>query len=272
MPIDPTKGERLKLRQTFDGEALRYHRARPGYPDAIFDLIAEAGELGSASGVLEVGAGTGQATRSMAARGWQITAVELGASLAEVGQSAMIDFDNVEFVTGDVETLNLPLGQFDIVVAFTCFHWLDPETRAARLASFLKPGGLLAVVDTHHIANQPGDTSAEFFAQNQTIHDRWMPTDRDPFELPTADQVKPRLPLLEHHNLTTMVERRVEHDIAYTASEYVDVLETYSSHLALELGTRRNLLEEIATCINTNFGGSIVKRYLYTLSLARRSG
>ncbi len=272
MPIDPTESERTDLRQTFDGEALRYHRARPGYPDAIFDLIAEAGALNSTSSVLEVGAGTGQATRSMATRGWQITAVELGASLAEVGRSALREFDNVEFVTGDVETLNLPLGQFDAVVAFTCFHWLDPETRAARLASFLKPGGLLAVVDTHHIANQPGDTSAEFFVESQTIHDRCMPTDRDEYELPTVDQIKPRLPLLEHDNLATMVEHRVKHDIAYTASEYVDVLETYSSHLALEPGTRRNLLEEIATCIDTNFGGSIVKRYLYTLSLARRSG
>ncbi len=271
MTIDPSENQRTSLRQTFDGEALRYQRARPGYPDNVFDLIAEAGELGSTSRVLEVGAGTGQATRSMAARGWQVTAVELGGSLAEVGRSALAEFDNVEFVTGDVETLDLPPDQFDAVVAFTSFHWLNPETRAGRLASFLKPGGLLAVTDAHHIANQPSDSNSEFFAESQIIHDRWMPTGRDSFALPTPDKIEPRLPLLKHDELTPIVEHRLEHDITYSAAEYIDVLETYSSHLALDPDTRRSLLGEIAACIDNNFDGSVVKRYLYTLSLAKRS-
>ncbi len=99
-----------------------------------------------------------------------------------------------------------------------------------------------------------------------------MPTDPETSELPTAHQIKPRLPLLKHDDLTPLVEHRVEHDITYPAAEYIDVLETYSSHLALDPDTRRSLLGEIAACIDTSFDGSIVKRYLYTLSLAKRSG
>jgi SAM-dependent methyltransferase len=272
MVFDPPESDRIDLRQTFDGEALRYQRARPGYPQEVFDLIADAGELDRGSTVLEVGAGTGQATHSMAIRGWLVTAVELGASLADVGRSVLAEFDNVEFVTGDIEAIDLPTGRFDAVTAFTCFHWLNPATRAGFLASLVKPGGLLAVVDTHHIANYPDEPSAPFFVESQAIHDQWMPNKQTNFQLPTPDQIKPRLPLLTHDTLTPMVEHRVELDITYSAAKYVDVLETYSSHLALNPDTRRDLLGEIAACINNNYGGSIVKRYLYTLSLAKRSG
>lgn len=269
MAIDPSEDQRTDLRQTFDREALRYHRARPGYPEPIFDLIAEAGKFDPKPTVLEVGAGTGQATRSMAARDWQITAVELGASLAEVGRSALAEFDTVEFIAGDIETLQLPLGQFDAVVAFTCFHWLNPDTRSRRLASLLRPGGLLAVVDTHHINNSEDDPSQEFFEEVQTFYDRWMgPTDRQ--RLLTSDQVAPRLPLLDHPNLEPLTEHRFEHYISYTTEEYVDVLETYSNHLALGASNRESLLTEIADCINDNYGGMITKRHLYTVALARR--
>ncbi len=70
------------LRLGFDGDADRYARARPGYPAEAFDDLAATVDLGPGSRVLEIGPGTGQATRDLARTGASTTAVEIGAQLA----------------------------------------------------------------------------------------------------------------------------------------------------------------------------------------------
>jgi SAM-dependent methyltransferase len=66
-------------------------------------------------------------------------------------------------VTAPFEDWPLPKEPFDLVLAATAFHWIDPNVRVVKAAVALRPGGVLATVTTHHIAG--GDES--FFAQAQ---------------------------------------------------------------------------------------------------------
>ena len=60
---------RRDLGQVFNQVPELYDRARPRYPDQLFaDLVTITG-MEEGSSVLEVGCGTGQATRSLAALG-----------------------------------------------------------------------------------------------------------------------------------------------------------------------------------------------------------
>jgi len=52
----------IQLRETFDTVAALYDRARPRYPSALFDDLADLAGIGSGARVLEIGPGTGQAT------------------------------------------------------------------------------------------------------------------------------------------------------------------------------------------------------------------
>jgi ubiquinone/menaquinone biosynthesis C-methylase UbiE len=62
-------GGRRRTGAVFNEVAELYDRVRPTYPGELFeDLVAITG-LGQQSSVLEVGCGTGQATRSLAALG-----------------------------------------------------------------------------------------------------------------------------------------------------------------------------------------------------------
>lgn len=70
--------DRERLRETFDEVAELCDRARPRYPEVLFDDLVSLASLGVGSRVVEVGLGTGQATRPLAERGLPITAVELG--------------------------------------------------------------------------------------------------------------------------------------------------------------------------------------------------
>ncbi len=69
------------MRTTFERAATAYRLGRPGYPVELYALLASRCGLGPGCAVLEVGAGTGQATRPLLDSGAQVTTVEPGAEL-----------------------------------------------------------------------------------------------------------------------------------------------------------------------------------------------
>src|SRR5207302_605680 len=84
----------------------------------------------------------------------------LGANMAAVARRKLARFGSVRVEVAAFEDWPLPSQPFDMVLAATAFHWLDPAVRVGKCADALGEGGALATVATHHIAG--GD--AEFFA------------------------------------------------------------------------------------------------------------
>ena len=118
--------DRRRLGRVFNEVPELYDRARPGYPDELFaDLVAITG-LDDRSSVLEVGSGTGQATRSLAALGCSVTAVELGTGMAAVARQRLAAFPNVEVETASFEDCDDRGRRFDAVIAAAAWHWVDP--------------------------------------------------------------------------------------------------------------------------------------------------
>lgn len=93
--------------------------------------------------VLECGCGGGQHTRFMAPYAARVTAVDLNTS--DLARERNKEFANVEFVEGDIATMNLG-KKFDVVISIGVVHHTDdPDKTMANLAAHLKPGGLLIV-------------------------------------------------------------------------------------------------------------------------------
>src|SRR6266487_5476358 len=91
-----TGPDRRHLGRVFNDVPELYDRVRPGYPDELFaDLVAITG-MDTRSSVLEVGCGTGQATRLLAALGYSVTAIEPGAGMATLARRRLAAFRNVE--------------------------------------------------------------------------------------------------------------------------------------------------------------------------------
>jgi SAM-dependent methyltransferase len=184
-----TQNDRDLLRSTFNQDAERYDRARPGYPAGLFDDLAELTSIGPGSRVLEIGPGTGQATRPLAERGCRVVAVELGADLAALARRNLAGFPSVDVVNAAFEDWPLPAEPFDLVLAATAFHWIDPSVRVNKVADALRPGGFLATVSTHHVAG--GDES--FFAEVQDCYVRFDP------DTPSALTLKPATDIPSAH-------------------------------------------------------------------------
>ena len=273
MPTDAERNanrsveEAERLRVVFDEDAERYDRARPGYPAALFDDLADLAGIGPGCRVLEIGCGTGQATVPLAERGCEIVAVELGAGLADVARRNLARFPAVQVVTAAFERWPLPAEPFDVVFSATAFHWIDPTVRVVKSADALRPGGMLATIDTDHVAGGTGP----FFVDAQGCYERWDPATPPGIRLLTPDAIPlDGEEILRSGRFEAPQFRRHTTDISYTTASYIDVLLTYSGHRALDSAAQRGLLDCIAGLIDDRYGGRIVKRYLSTLRVARR--
>jgi SAM-dependent methyltransferase len=255
----------MALRETFEEAPELYDRVRPGYPEELFDDLAGLADLRPGSRVLELGCGTGQATVSLARRGYEIVAVELGAGLADVARRKLASFSAVRVVNSAFEAWPLPAEPFDLVFAATSFHWIDSAVRVTKSTDALRAGGALAVVSTHHVAG--GDE--QFFVDAQSCYERWDPDTPPGLRLPVAAEVRTdREEFDASGRFTRMAFRRYEHELTYSAPEYRDLLMSYSGHRAMEPDARHGLLACIVQLIDERYGGQIAKRYLNELALA----
>lgn len=137
-PRAPTTERRM----SFNAAADIYHRGRPPYPQAVFDLLTERCGLEADARVLEIGAGNGLATGPLLATGAHVVAVEPGKELAAILAAAHPN-DGLQVTIADFETADLS-GGFDLAVAATSLHWLDPDTAIRKLGDLVEPGGWLA--------------------------------------------------------------------------------------------------------------------------------
>lgn len=260
--------DRRALRATFNEDALLYDRARPTYPTAVFDAIFERlpHSTRAAPRVLEIGCGTGQATRPLAERGCHVLAVDLGENMTQVARNNLAAFANVEVVHADIEQWSPAAADFDLVLSATAFHWLDPTTRFARAARLLRPDGVLALIQTIHIAG-PSDT---FFADAQRCYERWDPHTPPGLRLPHLTD----LPALSDYRTEQAREfhqpqlKRFTVDTRYTAEQYLDLLSTFSNHRALPPASLRGLFTCLRHRIDAEPDHTITKSVAFELSSA----
>ena len=111
-----TDGTPRRLRWVFDEVAELYDRVRPTYPAELFSDLADVTGFDVGSAVLEVGCGTGQATTSLAALGWSVTAVEPGVHLAALARRHMADSPGVVIEVASFEEWDRWDRRFDAVV------------------------------------------------------------------------------------------------------------------------------------------------------------
>jgi SAM-dependent methyltransferase len=262
------EAEKDRLKVTFDEDAELYNRVRPGYPEQLFNDLFALGGLRPDSAVAEIGCGTGQATLPLAQRGCRLVCIEVGDNLARVARRRLAEFPGVEVITSAFETWE-PGGKttFDMVLAATSWHWLDPATCYPKARRLLRPGGALAIVSCNHVFPEDCDP---FFSEIQECYrasgDEFRTlVPRRPEEAPDESANIEDSGLFEDISVNRYVW-----STEYTADEYIDLLNTYSTHRTMEPSRRDILYAEIRLRINTRPERRIRKHYLNILNVARR--
>ena len=252
---------------TFDREAAAYHAVRPSYPPLIFERIREyAPELPAAPEVVEIGVGTGQATKQMAAAGWHILGVEPGPDLANAARRDLAAFENVRVETARFEDIELPLDRYDLVTAATSWHWVDPDVGIPKAAGLLRPGGALALWWNAHVTDTPDP--------------RWAPIRRVYEDVaphlarlapltPDRPDYDPAAELQLSGHFTDIEQHRFPFSVTYSVAAFLALIGTYASHRTLSDDIRDRLHRELAEAIDRELAGVVTKPYECLLVLGR---
>jgi SAM-dependent methyltransferase len=101
--------------------------------------------------VLDIGCGTGQATRdaARAAEPGHALGVDLSARMIELARrlAASQDIGNVSFEQADAQIYPFPAGSFDVAISRTgTMFFGDPAAAFANIGRALRPGGRLVML------------------------------------------------------------------------------------------------------------------------------
>ncbi len=257
----------LERSRLFDQQAEAYDRFRPTYPDAVIDELL--GPVPAGLDVLDVGCGTGIASRQMAQRGAKVLGVELAPRMADIARGHGVEVEIAAFEAWDSAGRT-----FDRVTSAQAWHWLDLPVATAKAASVLRPGGKLCLI--WNAGCQPDDLAD---ALEEAYARVVPPGGHRLFRGYAADRssdVKSGLgPEIDAVSAVpdfgAPTEKWFPWTRAYQRDEWLDQLVSRSDHAALEPAVRERLFEAIGAAIDDQ-GGSFVMNFETVLITATRLG
>ncbi len=261
-----------------------YDQARPQYPEQLFSELAHYMPISPSSRILEIGCGTGIATRSLAAWECPVLAIDPGAEMIAVASERLRHAPQVRFLVTTFEDFFRSEHElFTAVIAATSYHWLDPEIREKAVWDLLLPDGVVAIF--RHWGREGGDV--EFFQGIQEIYRTYAPALlEEAFRAASGDisaisfgHVVPLSDDAIAAHTDTLQQAELWNEMeyvtypweqVYTSEEYVNLLSTYSDHLLLTPEVREQLFSAIRKHIDTCCGGHVRKAYVTALRRARK--
>jgi SAM-dependent methyltransferase len=246
----------------FGAVAEAYERFRPGYPAALRDLVLEyAGR--PVRTALEIGAGTGKATRLFARPGTAVTATDPDPDmLAELRRHVP---DQVRTVRAAFEDLR-PGERYDLVYAAAALHWTGPQGRWQRMAALLEPGGVLASCGGPFRLADPAVEEAVIAARAPFLDTDEIPS---PDGTPEGRAMQwPGTELQRTEWFADVRQRAIERRLMMPAADYVGHLSTISAYFELPAPAQEEVFRRIAAVLPETV--EIVADI--TVHLARRTG
>ena len=126
----------------FGNSAREYELGRPQWPEELIDRVVADLDLGADSTVLDLGAGTGKLTRSLAPRFARVIAVEPDDAMRAVLDEVV---PGAEALAGSAEAISLPNNTVDAVFTAEAFHWYASEESVGEIVRVLRPRGGLVI-------------------------------------------------------------------------------------------------------------------------------
>lgn len=242
----------MELKLKFNEDAANYDKARPSYPNELFNDIIAYSNINQNSNILEIGIGTGQATRPFLELGCKVTAVELGSDLAEYTSTKFASYNNFSIINADFIEADLKSGCYDLIYCATAFHWLPQEEAYRKIKKLLKPNGTLALFWNHPFPNREDD---KVNMASRRVYDKYRHTDKPITEFSEKDLEK-RKNELAQNGFKSVEAKLYKRTRTLTSQEYIALINTYSDHRALPNDIKIAFENEML-CVINSLGGKI---------------
>ena len=132
----------------FGRAAEDYGTFRAGFPESIFDRLAEFSVGLPDHTVIDLGTGSGTLARGFALRGCKVIGVDPDARM--IDEAKKLDHQSevsIKYVEAKAESTGLDSGAADVVTAGQCWHWFDQPRAIAEVIRLLESGGKLVIAN-----------------------------------------------------------------------------------------------------------------------------
>ncbi len=128
----------MNTRNNFGVLGSSYDSARRGYPQEVYDYLKSFTKVSNPR-TLDIGCGTGLATRELQKNGFEVIGLDKDEIMIETAKKYGKD---IPYSVAKAEQLPFEGDTFDIVTAFTAFHWFTHKKAVNEIKRVLKDGGI----------------------------------------------------------------------------------------------------------------------------------
>lgn len=258
------------LEWTFDTVATIYEKLRPGYNDELYKTLFDYIPIDKSSNVVEIGIGGGQATLPVLKTGCKLTAVEYGEQFSALCRDKFKDYPDFNVITNKFENVDFENDAYDLVYSASAFHWIPEEIGYKKVFAMLKKGGAFARLANHPYRDKNNPAlSAAIDEIYDKYYNKYHNKKRELLTEYTEKQAADRAMIAEKYGFTDIRYALFYRERVFTAKEYIELLGTYSDHIAIEENIRTKFFSAIENAIN-NYGGKITIYDTMDLQLARK--
>ncbi|HCM1917512.1 TPA: class I SAM-dependent methyltransferase [Salmonella enterica subsp. salamae serovar 28:r:e,n,z15] len=265
-PISLKEGRTL-----FGRDTLAYQEGRPPYPLRVYALLNEHCGAETYNRVFEIGPGTGLATEHLLDMGYRVSAIEPDPMLAIKLKERLKRHspDTFTILNFPFEETMLPAGEFDLGVAATSFHWIDPAKGLEEAWRLLRSGGWFVMWWT--VFGDPNNKDA--FMQ-KTSH-LFAPLSTSPsnpagYRHPYSLQKSDRINDLTTAGFTDVISETFNWELEMDAKQTTQLVTTFSPVARLSAKKRAAFTSEVARIVNDDFGGTVKRNFITAIYLARK--
>jgi SAM-dependent methyltransferase len=223
--------EKLQRSKSFGEAAHLYDRFRPRPPHELLEWIVP----NNVESVLDLGAGTGVATASLAGFADEVVAVEPNDAMRAVLEDRL---PFVRALKGTGEDLPMPDNSVDVLVASTSWHWIEPVQGIREVRRVLKPGGTFGAF---WVGPDPEGAFLAMAAEALSTNNERSSGDEI---LDTSNRIDAVLRIPEGSGFGPIEQKSIRWDVALTADDLLGLLATFSWIITMSDEKRRSVFDK----------------------------
>lgn len=247
---------------------IAYAQYRAPYVNTVIEQVCAEFNVAQPQ-LLEIGSGPGNASQHFIRRGHNLTCVEPNTTACLFAQERFKDFSNVQIINATFEQWSDNNTQkFDGAIASTSFHWLDAETRCARISNLLNSEGKIVLLWC--TAPQP---EKKIYQYLDPIYQEYMPTfaDYENFETQRRNINRISQELITSNYFVELKHWEAVGDRLYTTEEYLSLLTTLSPYIALSESKRIAFFKALRKVFQANQITQFQTKYICAAHLATKT-
>lgn len=249
----------MKFRKVYDSIPEKFDKWRPQYCENLFSDIIKYSKLDERKAAVEIGPGTGQATKPFLETGCSYLAIELGEHLAKFTKNKFSSYSNFKIVNADFETYDFGEQKFDLVYSAATIQWIPEKIGFPKVFDILKSGGTLAMFMTR----------SEYKSLNEDLYNKIQEVYKKYFNPETNYTQKLIYSNVVNYGFIDYQYKTYPQTRVFNADDFVSYISTHADHITLQEPHKSNFYNGIREVIQ-KAGNKIILNDTIALYLVRK--